>query len=318
MTTAETYRTFADQTRNVSPCFEVWSLGVADDPEVIALVDTLPPAKRQPNIVFAAARRFGAEAGPYSDLRAVLLDRWDDIEQLALVRSTQTNEAGRCATLLPLLVALPQPLALLEVGASAGLCLLPDRYSYQYSDGTRLDPAAGPSPVLLECDVRGGPPLPGRLPEVVWRAGIDVSPLDVHDVEQMDWLKLLIWPEHDHRRARLAAAIDLARECPPRIVQGDLNDCLEALAAEAPTDATLVIFHTAVLAYLDEAGRSRFTATVSALDGHWISNEGPQVLPEVAATASRPTTYDVEPILLALDGQARGWAGPHGQFLDWL
>jgi hypothetical protein len=38
----------------------------------------------------------------------------------------------------------------------------------------------------------------------------------------------------------------------------------------------------------------------------------------VADTATRPTTYDVEPILLALDGQARAWAGPHGQFLDWL
>ncbi len=38
-------------------------------------------------------------------------------------KRTQTNEPGRCAVLLPLLAALPQPLALLEVGASAGLCL---------------------------------------------------------------------------------------------------------------------------------------------------------------------------------------------------
>jgi hypothetical protein len=318
MTTAETYRTFASETRNVSPCFEAWSLGVADDPEVIAHIDSLPPPKRQPNIVFAAARRFGAEAGPYSRLRPVLLDRWGEIEQLALVRSTQTNEAGRCAPLLPLLASLPQPLALLEVGASAGLCLFPDRYSYRYSDGTSLDPAAGPSPVILDCDVRGGPPLPDRLPDVVWRAGIDLNPLDVHDEEQMAWLELLVWPEHDHRRERLAAAVDLARESPPQIVPGDLNDGLEPLAAEAPPEATLVVFHTAVLAYLDKAGSSRFAATVNALDGHWISNEGAQVLPDVGDTATRPTTYDVEPILLALDGQARAWAGPHGQFLDWL
>ena len=51
----------------------------------------------------------------------------------------QTNEAGRCAVLLPVLAALPQPLALLEVGASAGLCLYPDRYAYRYGDhGDRL------------------------------------------------------------------------------------------------------------------------------------------------------------------------------------
>jgi hypothetical protein len=291
---------------------------VAADPEVMALIDTLPVPKRQPNLVFAAARQHGAAAGPYAELRTVLLRDWDGIRELTLTRSTQTNEPGRCALLLPLLDSLPQPLALLEVGASAGLCLFPDRYSYRYGDGTRLDPPSGASPVMIECDIRGEPPLPDRLPDVVWRAGIDLNPLDVCDDEQVAWLRLLIWPEHDHRRRRLAAAVSLARQDPPRIQRGDLNDHLEAVAAEAPRDATLVVFHTAVLAYLDEAARARFVTTVAGLPGHWISNEGPRVLPDVADTASRHTTYDGEAILLAMDGRARGWAGPHGQFLDWL
>lgn len=318
MSTAETYREFAGQTRNLSPCLEQWSLGVADDPEVVALIDTLPNPKRQPNLVFAATRRAGAAAGPYQGFREVLFRQWDQIRRVALERSTQTNEAGRCATLLPLLASLPQPLALLEVGASAGLCLLPDRYSYRYSDGTRVDPSSGVSPVVLECDVRGEPPLPEQLPDVVWRAGIDLNPLDVNDPDQVDWLELLVWPEQDHRRDRLAAAVELARRDPPRIIRADLNDGLEALAAQAPADATLVVYHTAVMFYLDQAGRERFVGTVGALPGHWISNEGARVLTKVGDTVTRQSTYDGEAIVLALDGQAQAWAGPHGQFLDWL
>lgn len=318
MDTSEAYRLFADQTRDVSPCFEAWSLGVAGDPEVLALIDTLPEPRRQPNLVFAAARRAGAEAGPYSRLREVLLSRWDDVRDTALSHTTQTNEAGRCASLLPLLAALPQPLALLEVGASAGLCLYPDRYSYRYGDRARLDPPDGPSPVLLEARLLGDVPIPTQLPSVVWRAGLDLNPLDVSDPEAMSWLELLVWPEHDHRRSRLRGAIDIARKDPPRLVRADLNQGLASLAAEAPRDATLVVFHSAVLAYLTAADRQSFVVTVRGLPGHWISNEGPSVLPEITSTASRPTTYDGEAFVLALDGEARAWSGPHGQVLDWL
>jgi hypothetical protein len=153
---------------------------------------------------------------------------------------------------------------------------------------------------------------------VVWRAGLDLNPLDVADPEAMSWLELLVWPEHDHRRSRLRSAIDIARSDPPRLVRGDLNAGLAALAAAAPPDATLVVFHSAVLAYLSTAERQSFVATVRGLPGHWISNEGPSVLPEVTATASRPTTYDGEAFVLALDGDAQAWSGPHGQLLDWL
>ena len=80
----------------------------------------------------------------------MLAERRDEVEALMLARRTQTNEAARCALLLPLLAALPQPLALLEVGASAGLCLLPDRYGYDYA-GHRL----GDRPARVALRARG-------------------------------------------------------------------------------------------------------------------------------------------------------------------
>jgi hypothetical protein len=249
--------------------------------------------------------------GGYQGLRSTLLRRWPDVRATILARSTQTNEAGRCAVLLPFLVGLPQPLALLEVGSSAGLCLLPDRYSYRYGDGTTLDPGDGPAEVVLPCAVGSGLGAPSRLPDVVWRAGIDLAPVDVTDDDACAWLETLVWPEHDERRARLRAALAIARRDPPRIVPGDLLEVLPALAAEAPSDATLVVFHSAVLAYLDTAARAAFAHLVGTLPGHWISNEGAGVLPATAGLPGRG-------FVVTVDGVPRAYADPHGRALTGL
>lgn len=314
---ARAYGAFAErEARGTSPTYEEWAAGVSADPQVTALLDTLPPGKRQPNLVFAAARWHGASGG-YDDLRRTLLTRWDDVAATIRARATQTNEAGRCATLLPFLAQLPQPLALLEVGASAGLCLLPDRYSYRYDDahgGSRaLDPADGPSPVVLPCTLGPGLAAPERLPEVVWRAGVDLSPVDVTDDDACAWLETLVWPEHDDRRARLRAALAVARLDPPRVVGGDLLDVLPALASQAPRDATLVVLHSAVLAYLTPQARESFVELVGTLPGHWLGNEGARVLPTTADLVSDRVDRG---FVVSLDGTPRAYADPHGRSLS--
>ena len=316
---AEAYRAFAEcEARGVSGIFEDWALGVSADPEVAALVATLPPGKRQPNLVFAAARWHGAR-GDWAGLRATLVDRWPQVRDTVLARATQTNEAGRCAVLLPFLARLPQPIALLEVGASAGLCLLPDRYSYRYhrADGSpagacaALDPLDGPSDVVLTCEVTGVD-VPDRLPEVAWRAGIDLAPVDVADDDACAWLETLVWPEHDDRRARLRAALRVARRDRPRVVAGDAVDAVADVAADAPAGATLVVVHSAVLAYLDRAARSAFVDVVAGLPGHWISNEGALVLPQTASLASADPRRG---FVVTVDGVPRAYADPHGRSL---
>ena len=317
MQTGDWYRRFASaEARGRSACYEAWAHGVADDQQLIDLLDQLPEDKRQPNLLFAAARFVGVEPGPYVRFRAEVLSRWPEVRTVVLARRTQTNEVGRCAVLLPLLAALPQPLALLEAGASAGLCLYPDRFSYQYGDRPRLDPLDGPGP-LLHCNVAGDVPVPDALPRVVWRAGIDLNPLDVADPSDVRWLETLIWPEQSSRREQLAAAVAIARTDPPLLVRGDLNDTVGELIDQAPTGATVVVFHSAVLAYLDTAERQAFTSTMQRADVRWISNEGPHVVP---TTGTLPASPDPTKALfvLAHDSRPVAYADPHGQHLYWL
>lgn len=294
---------------------------MADDPATVALIDRLPGPKRQPNLVFSAARFHGAPVSDFADFAAWLATHWDEVRGTCLSHATQTNEPGRCAVLLPAFAAIPGPLALIEVGASAGLCLHPDRYSYRYTsaDGAvrMLHPADGPSPVVLDCATTGPVPLPVALPEVAWRAGIDLNPLDVNNEADVAWLDALIWPEHTDRRARLRAAVEVARGEPVEIVRGDLNEQIEALVARAPAGATVVVFHTAVLAYLDEEATRRFSATMARLPVRWLSNEGQKVVPAVMERMPAAPTASTD-FVLALDGEPIAFTQPHGRTLHWL
>lgn len=316
MLTSQRYRRFATaEARGESECYEAWALGVSTDRELLALIDDLPEHKRQPNLIFAAARLRGAPERGFAEFRDWLLANWAQVREVALTHRTQTNEPRRCAVLLPLLAALPQPLALLEVGASAGLCLYPDKFSYRYDDVV-LHPRTGAGPAVLPCTTSGPVPIPTAVPEVVWRAGIDLNPLDVTDEDDVRWLNTLVWPEHHERRSRLQAAIELARTNPPRLVTGDLNATVTSLAVEAPSGATLVIFHSAVLPYLDEQSREKFMDTVTRFRGHWIANESPKAL----ATKDLPPASDPTKahFALALDGTPVAYAGTHGQTLTWF
>ncbi len=319
--TATVYRDFAREAYG-SPCFRDWSNAVAEDPEVLAWLQTLPEKKRQANLVFAAARWHGVPApGRYVGLRDALLGDDGTIRATILARSTQTNEVGRLATLVPALAPLAgqRPLALLEVGASAGLCLYPDRYSYRWTlpDASTREVGEGP---LLTCRVTSGtPPFPAAVPAVAWRSGIDLSPVDVTDDDAVRWLEFLVWPEQESRRERLRAAVEVARAEPPRIESGNLLDLLPAALDEAPDEAEAVVFHSAVIAYLVAEDRARFADLMAGLvaDGrcHWVSNEGPRVLPGLVPPDVR---IPFGRFVMAVDGQPVALTHGHGNELDWL
>lgn len=311
---AENYRAFAREAAGRSPGYERLATEAADDPGLLDFLASLPRAKRQPNLLFAAACYLLGEPADIAALRTLVADRGDELRTVMLARRTQTNEAARCATLVPLLARLPQPLALLEVGASAGLTLLPDRYSYDYA-GHRVEGTDAGAPVIA-CEPRGPVPLPDRVPDVAWRAGLDLNPLDVTRDHDMRWLECLIWPDEADRRVRLRLAVETARRDPPPVHRGDLVTDVPALARRAPRGATLVIFHSAVLAYVAPARREEFGRTVRSLDAVWIANEAPGV---VADIASVPKPYPEGSFALTRDGGTPiALTDGHGTWLQWL
>ncbi|OYC97401.1 DUF2332 domain-containing protein [Microbacterium sp. Yaish 1] len=324
--TSRRYHAFADWARDSSPLYAEWATGIAGDDELTELIARLGERRGQPNLVFAAARWAGCGLEPFADWRERLVSAWDEVAAITAERRTQTNEVGRCATLLPPLSRIDGPIALLETGTAAGLCLYPDRYAYEYSSPggeplpaivpERPDAARRP---LLRCRIDDPDAAPGSLPDVVWRTGIDLAPIDVWDADAVAWLETLIWPGrvHDERVERLRTAVDVARADPPRIVPGDILDLLPEVAAESPPEATLVVFHSAVLLYLDADERRRFADLVSTLGQRvnrrvvWISNETAGTLPEIDGRMPRRVDTTGR-FVQTVDGVPVALAGQHG------
>jgi hypothetical protein len=309
---AQAYRSFARQeARGRSAAYESLAESVAGDPAVVGFIASLPPDKHQPNLLFAAARYLLGVPPGIQQLRDLIRQSPAELTQIMLTRRTQTNEPARCAVLLPALAQLPQPLALIEAGASAGLTLLFDRYSYDYA-GYRLA-GSDPDAPILRCEPRGPVPLPPRIPAITWRAGLDLNPLDVTSDDDVRWLSCLVWPGEGDRGLRLEAAIAAARRDPPAVYRGDLLTDLPALAAQAPADATLVIYHSSVLYQVAPDRREQFAGTVRGLGAAWLSSEAPGVLPGTAAPAP-----DDQMCVLARDGRVIAYADSHGTSLQWL
>jgi hypothetical protein len=267
-----------------APLYERLALGVAGDAGLLALAAETLPSQPAPNLLFGAVQllllqgaehplaryypALGGDARAAGDafplFRAFCLEHAEAIRRLVASRIVQTNIVERSLCLWPAFGLVAgraggRPLALIEVGASAGLNLYWDQFGYAYGErraGNRE------SPVQLACVERGDcrVPLPEQTPAVSWRVALDLRPLDVCDPESVLWLRALTWPDHPVRAANLERAIELTRRDPPRIHAGDALELLPALLPEAPAGAQLCVYHTMVLHQFSREGRRQFAA----------------------------------------------------------
>lgn len=287
------------QFRGYSPLYERIADAVSLDAEVLGLVRDAPPQAHLPPVLLGAvhycllegldhplaevyAGHSGADPAPL--FLEICRRHRDEIAALLAVRRVQTNDCGRTGVLGPGLtwIAGQQPgdLALLDVGASAGLNLIGDRYRLDYGEFGATGSAD--SPVHVDCRVTGGsPPIASRLPVFLWRVGLDREPVDLSDADDARWLLACVWPDTG-RLDRTAASIRLAQELPPPVRRGDaltgLPRLFDELDERAPTAAAVVMNswsfsyfsheeRVAYVALLSHASRRRPIAWLVADDG---------------------------------------------------
>jgi hypothetical protein len=159
----------------------------------------------------------------------------------ALAVAPQTNEPGRSAALLVGLFAAVRSagiadVRLLELGASAGLNLLVDRYRIE-GDGWAHGPAD--SRVRLAGAVKGQ--VETAAFEIVERRGCDLSPVDPRSDEGRLRLRSFVWPWQLDRHERLAAALDVAAAHPVEVDEAGAAGWLATRLAGPPRPSSLTV-----------------------------------------------------------------------------
>jgi hypothetical protein len=262
-----------DAAQSASPVYARIAQGIGGDEELIAIAAKARPGQPYANMILAAVHYLllrGAEhrlRSFYPNLGGTLSVQGEDpfplfkdfvllhrskIEPLVATRVTNTNEVGRSAILHAGFRAVAaqagEPLHLIEVGPSAGLNMLWDKYGVRYRRGDHgFETQPQGLDLVIDCELRGDtlPPL-GPPPVIASRVGLELNPVDLSDPSQRDWLKALVWPEHVTRFARLEKALEIHGRERPRILAGSALDLLPDVLAGIGDDVPVCVYHTFV------------------------------------------------------------------------
>lgn len=232
----------------------------------------------------------------------------------------QTNEAGRSSNFIAAMLwltdqGLPPHFDCLEIGSSAGINLMIDRYHYDLA-GVQVGPQPGAMAFAPEWS---GDHPPQHQIDFVGLKGCDVAPVDLTDPAQALRLKAYIWPEHHIRFARMAAAIAAATEKKPDLIHSNAADFVEAeLAKPQAAGTTRVLMHSVVWQYVPTDQQARITAAMEAAGA--------------CATAERPLAWialEANRVVHHHELIVRHWPGgdtptmlgrshAHGAWVEWL
>ena len=343
-----------------SPAYEQLARSISTDTKLLEFIESSahPNARRgripvlffaathdrilaNPECKIAAIYRGNSDADPMTAFLDLINQERDAIVENMRTRSVQTNEVGRSAALALAFGRATHNVSdartLFEIGPSAGLNLFIDHFRIDYTRNDIALSSLGPdaSTVRLRCEVRGPntPPLPTTSFEPTGRIGLDPTPIDVRSDAECRWLQACVWPGIPDRPERLAAALEIARQEPPRLIAGDavtdLADSLDGI----PGSDHLIVFSTWALAYINADGRQAVLDTIDQLgatrDLDFITFEEPRFTPWVQpAEASIFEQYLGEGTATQLSLRslrngtctttALAVAHPHGRWIHWL
>ncbi len=249
---------------------------------------------------------------------AFIAEHRDWLARFVAEHGVQTNEPQRSWALLPAFLSVAErPLELIELGPSAGLNLVWDRYRYAYAEG-----AWGPGDAALELRgeerrTRVPRELVARAVEVRRRRGIDLDPVDVTTEGGRRLLECFVWPDQPERLERLRRAIDVFGEDPPELVRGDYVDLLPRLLADRDQSALTVVFQTASTGYIS---REHYAELLDAL--LVAAREEPLAWISTRRLHERDTErddgYELELAVRPAPSRLVAHMGFHGQWLEWL
>jgi hypothetical protein len=342
---AARFRAHARDQAARSPLSARLSLSIADDPAVIALLQSAPPPQQLPVLLLAAvhsivlaepelelAAWYPSVTGeprhgdPYPAFASLCRSRRHEIERLLSTRHTQTNEVARCALFVPPLAAIAAeigPIALVDVGTSAGLNLQLDRYHYTYLPGGEVGTT---STVEIVAGTRGAVPVPAGLPAIVARIGIDPQPIELADADQARWLRACVWPDQRDRLHRLEAAIEIALANPPDIRKGTAVGDVAVCVEQASNSGHPVVLNSWVLNYLTADERRAYVAELDRLgagrDLSWLYAEAPAMCDGVPFASGNDGEHRTVLTLVTWRAGRRtlqqlAIAHPHAYWIQW-
>jgi hypothetical protein len=264
-----------------------------------------------------------ALSGSWDDFTGALAAHPRSLRRFVEEQRVQTNETQRCVALVPAFLTLARetglPLDLVELGPSAGLNLVFDRYRYTYAEGTFGDTEARLS---FAANERGHVPAELlRAPlEIRDRRGIDLAPIDVTTAEGSVLLHSFLWPGLTERAARLDAAIETLLESPsrPELLRGDYVDLLPGLLARRSDDALTVVFQTASTGYLEPDRYDLLRASLDEAGGDrrplaWVSSRRME-----ERQFDDDDRWELELRLWPAPARLVALVDFHGNWIDWL
>jgi hypothetical protein len=267
----------------------------------------------------------GGDGDPDAAWPAVrdVFTREPDVVNGFMASPPQTNEVGRAAALFGGLLTVlgrlggpgrsPTPVRLFEIGASGGLNLLADQFTYRSMDGATHGPQS--SPVLLDpAWVTRPPGAPGSL-HVVERVGADLAPVDVTTDDGAMRLLSYVWPDQLDRIERLQGAIEVARRHPVELRRASAFELVEDL--RPAEDTVTVLWHSVMWQYLDDVEKRSVLDQLSWL-GDFTDERRPLV-----HLAFEPNPAGKGPFLVTAttwpggETSTLGHAPPHGVPVTW-
>ncbi|RYX85292.1 DUF2332 domain-containing protein [bacterium] len=276
--------------KDSSPLYYALSRSIAADDSLLDIAQHSTAGQPVPNLLFASVHyllsankshplaAFYATFTPspanpdnaYPAFRDFVLGHADEIIFLLKSRFVQTNEVRRCAYLFPAFLFAAshfdsRPLALVEIGTSAGLNLLWDKYSYSYDAGaTYGDPS---SEIHLTSSFRGEnlPALQLPIPSISHRIGLDLNIVDTLIPDQAAWLGALVWPEQHDRRNLLEAALKKRSDTALDLRTGDGFSMLPDIVREIPIESIVCVYHTHVANQISLQARQDFLKSIDKI-----------------------------------------------------